>query len=104
MHRFLLWYGFLGGAAAWSAQLVAGYGLEEAMCPGGGSEPWIVAVTLAAGAMTAGSLAAAYRFRRTPEGSVHFLAFAGMLAGVFFLVLIALGGLQLLSLDACARG
>jgi hypothetical protein len=104
MGRFLVWYGFLGGAAAWSAQLVIGYGLEEAMCPGGGPEPWIVVATLAAAAVAAGSLGTAYRFRRTPEGSVQFLAFAGMLAGAFFLALIALGGLQLLSLDPCRQG
>ncbi|HYZ19022.1 MAG TPA: hypothetical protein VE615_05720 [Gaiellaceae bacterium] len=104
MSRFLVWYGFFGAAGAWSAQLVAGYGLEEALCPGGESAPWIVAVTLAAGLVAAGSIGAAYRGRRTPAGTVQFLSVVGMLAGLFFLLLIALGGLQLLSLESCDQG
>lgn len=104
MPRFLTWYGFLGGAAAWSLQLVLGYGIEEAVCPRGGSEPWLVVVTLVAGALAAGSIGAAYRGLRAPDGSIRFLAVSGLLAGSFFLLLIALGGLQLLSLDSCRQG
>ena len=102
--RFLPWYGLLGGAAAWSLQLVIGYGIEEAVCPRSGSEPWILAVTLVAGAVAAGSIGAAYRGLRAVEGSIHFLAVTGLLAGCFFLVLIALGGLHLISLDTCRQG
>ncbi|MBA2476373.1 MAG: hypothetical protein H0V40_10520, partial [Actinobacteria bacterium] len=32
LDRLLLWFGALGGAAAWALQLAAGYGLEEAGC------------------------------------------------------------------------
>ena len=109
MARFLVWYGFLGAAAAWSMQLVAGYELEEAMCTQDGSAtPWLVATTLVLAAVAAGSLGAAYltmrRVRSDPTGVVSFLAVTGMFAGAFFLVLIALGGLQLLSLDSCHQG
>lgn len=108
--RFLIWYGFLGGAAAWSLQLVIGYELEEAMCSQGnsGSRAWLVAATLVLGAAAAGSLGAAFvswrGLRRDPRGVVRFLAVTGMFAGLFFVVLIALGGLQLLVLDSCHQG
>jgi hypothetical protein len=108
--RLLMWYGFLGGAAAWSAQLVLGYQIEEYACAQGNSDtkPWILLVTLLLAAAAAGSAAAAFiTWRgtdRDARGAVGFLALTGMLAGVFFLVLIALGGLQLLSLDSCSQG
>jgi hypothetical protein len=108
--RFLLWYGFLGGAAAWSLQLVLGYGIEDSACSGGdsGTKPWIVVATLVLGAVAAGSLGAAFLSwrgaRRDARGVVRFLAVTGMLAGAFFVVLIALGGLQLVALDSCHQG
>jgi hypothetical protein len=106
MARVLLWYGFLGGAGAWALQLVLGYGLEDAMCPQGESPTvWLVVATLVLGAVAAGSLGAAFvTWRRDSAGVVGFLAATGMLAAAFFVVLIALGGLQLLSLDSCRQG
>jgi hypothetical protein len=110
MARLLIWYGFLGGAGAWALQLVIGYEVEDALCSQGssGSRPWLVATTLVLGAVAAGSLAASFlswrEARRDPRGVVGFLAVTGMLAASFFLVLIALGGLQLLSLDPCHQG
>jgi hypothetical protein len=108
----LMWYGFLGGAAAWAAQLVLGYGIEEGACSQGSSDTksWIVAVTLLLGAVALGSSGAAFLTWRWADrrgdarGAVTFLGLTGMLAGVFFLVLIALGGLQLVSLDSCHQG
>jgi hypothetical protein len=108
--RLLIWYGFLGGAAAWSVQLVLGYGIEDSACSQGnsGTKPWIVFVTLVLAAATVGSGGAAFltwrRSDRDARGAVSFLALAGMLASLFFLVLIALGGLQLASLDSCDQG
>jgi hypothetical protein len=109
--RFLIWYGFLGAALAWSLQLVIGYGIEESACAQGGSdtEPWIVLVTLALGAVAAGSLGAAFLSlrgarNRDARGVARFLAAAGLFAGIFFLVLIALGALQLVALDSCDQG
>lgn len=108
--RILIWYGFLGGAAAWSLQLVLGYGIEDSGCSQGSSDTksWIVTTTLILGAAAAtSSLAAYFTWRgigRDARGAVGFLALTGMLAGVFFLVLILLGGLQLLSLDSCSQG
>ena len=71
MARFLVWYGFLGGAAAWSTQLVAGYGLEESLCPGDAAQTWIIVVTIAAAAVAAGSIAAAVRGLGSPLGSTR---------------------------------
>jgi hypothetical protein len=108
--RFLVWYGFLGAALAWSLQLALGYGIEDSACSQGesGTKAWIVAVTLVLGAVAAGSLGAAFlSWRgagRDPRGVVGFLAVTGLAAGIFFLVLIALGGLQLLALDSCRQG
>jgi hypothetical protein len=108
----LMWYGFLGGAAAWSLQLVLGYGIEDSACSQGSSDTksWIVLVTVLLGAAALASSAAAFSTwrwadRRGDErGAVTFLAVTGMFAGLFFLVLIALGGLQLVTLDSCHQG
>jgi len=108
----LLWYGFLGGAFAWAVQLVLGAGIEDAACSQGISDTkgWIVLVTVLLGAAALGSSAAAFLSLRWAErrgderGAVAFLGLTGMLAGVFFLVLIALGGLQVISLDSCHQG
>jgi hypothetical protein len=108
----LMWYGFLGGAAAWALQLVLGDGIEESACSQGASDTkaWIVALTLLLGGVALGSSAAAFLTwrwadRRGDErGAVSFLALTGIFAGFFFLVLIALGGLQLLTLDSCNQG
>jgi hypothetical protein len=108
----LMWYGFLGGAAAWAVQLVLGYGIEERACSQGSSDTksWIVAATLLLGAVALGSSGASFLTWRWADrrgdarGAVTFLGLTGMLAGVFFLVLIALGGLQLVSLDSCHQG
>jgi hypothetical protein len=108
----LMWYGFLGGAAAWALQLVLGYGIEESACSQGISDtkPWITLATVLLGLVALGSSGAAFLTWRWADrrgdarGAVSFMALTGMLAGVFFVVLIALGGLQLLTLDSCRQG
>jgi hypothetical protein len=108
----LMWYGFLGGAGAWALQLLLGYGIEEGACYQGSSDTksWIVLVTVLLGGVALGSSAAAFLTWRWADqrgdvrGAVSFLALTGMFAGAFFVVLIALGGLQLLSLDSCNQG
>jgi hypothetical protein len=104
--RLLFWFGVFGAAGAWTLQLVLGYGLEEARCSQGMSDTElpILVLTIAAAAVAAGSLGAAYRAQSTATGSLRFLAVAGLFAGLFFLILIALGGLQLVSLDSCEQG
>ncbi len=107
-----MWYGFLGGAAAWALQLVLGYGIEDSACSQGSSDTksWIVLVTVLLGAAALASSAAAFLTWRWADrrgdtrGAVSFLAVTGIFAGLFFLVLIALGGLQLVSLDSCHQG
>jgi hypothetical protein len=110
--RLVLWYGFLGGAGAWAVQLVLGAGLEDATCSQGSTaaKGWIVFITVLLGAAALASSGAALLSLRWAErrgderGAVTFLGLTGILAGVFFLVLISLGGLQLISLDSCHQG
>jgi hypothetical protein len=110
--HLILWYGFLGGAGAWAVQLVLGAGLEDATCSQGSTaaKSWIIVATVLLGAAALGSSAAALASLRWAErrgderGAITFLGLTGMLAGVFFVVLIALGGLQLISLDSCHQG
>jgi uncharacterized membrane protein YidH (DUF202 family) len=111
--RVLIGFGALGAATAWALQLVFGYGIEDSMCSVGSTDtqPPIALVTVAAALVALASGLSAYAsWRRVegewrdPRGRVRFLAVTGMIAAGFFLVLIALGGLQLLSLDSCSQG
>jgi hypothetical protein len=115
----LLWYGVFGGLLAWAAQLVVGYAFEEIACPAGtktqeifGASPELltVLVTVVAGAIAGGAGAASFvRWRayagsdRDPRGRLEFMAFVGMLASGLFLLIIVLGGLELVGLDTCVH-
>jgi hypothetical protein len=99
-----LWLGFLGAPAAWTAQLVIGYGLEEIGCASGWDPaPWIVLVTVAAAAVAVASTVTGRRLARAGAERVAFMGTWGVLWGGLFLLLIVLGGLQLTGLEACAR-
>jgi hypothetical protein len=71
----------------------------------------IVLLTIACGAVALGSGIAAFaswrayaNSTRDPRGRLEFMAFLGMLASGLFLLIIVLGGLQLLGLDTCVPG
>lgn len=103
----MIWFAFLGPAAAWALQLVVGYGLEEAACAPGSErsdivEPVILVVTVIAAvvAITAG-VAGFVLWRRAGRGSIAFMAAAGAVSSPIFLVFVLLAGFQLLGLDAC---
>ena len=117
----LLWVAVLGAPLAWVAQLTLGYGLEEFACSHGtatrrflglGVEPSLIGLTVAAAIVAVSGGAAGLAAHRSlsrerdgdPRGHGGFLAFAGLLASLLFLVLIVLGGAQLLSLDPCVPG
>jgi hypothetical protein len=114
--RFLIWFGLLGAPVAWTAQLVLGYGFEELACSSGSAteaiEPFIVALTLAAGALAGASAVAGFaiwRAARTgatedPRGRVSFMGFSGLILSLLFLPLIVLSGIQVAALDACVPG
>jgi hypothetical protein len=70
---WLLWFAVLGGAVAWSAHLLIGWGLEEIACSPVSAGPdvlgvsltvWIGVLTAALAAVTAAAGLLAYRFWR----------------------------------------
>jgi len=70
---FLLWFAVLGGAVAWSAHLLVGWGLEEIACSPASASPdvlgvsltvWIGAATAVLAAVTVAAGLLAYRFWR----------------------------------------
>jgi hypothetical protein len=72
-----LWFAVLGGAVAWSAHLLVGWGLEEIACSPVSDGPrvlgvsltvWIGAATVVLGAVTVAAGLLAWRFWRT-EGA-----------------------------------
>jgi len=69
----LLWYAVLGGAVAWSAHLLVGWGLEEIACSPVSAGPevlgvsltvWIGVLTVVLGALTVAAGLLAWRFWR----------------------------------------
>lgn len=120
MRSGLLWFGVLAAPFAWVAQLVSGYGLEEASCPTGAgvspvldadAEPAIGAITVVAVVVAlAGALAALLSRRAAahgdadPRGRAGFVAGAGLLSSLIFLAVIVLGGVALLTFDSCHPG
>lgn len=118
--RALLWFAFLGPPAAWTLHLVVGYGIEEIACSPGtvgqdilglDTEVLIAAVTaFAAATAAAAGVAGLLVHRRASRGRIPdargrlaFMSGAGVLASVIFLVIILLGGLQILGAESCAR-
>ena len=113
----LLWFGVLGAPLAWTLQLVAGYGVEEAGCAEGArrwgvpSHGLQIAILCFCAAVALGSgLAAGWSWReagrgrlRNRRGRVAFLGICGLLLSALFLALIVLGGAGAATLDTCAR-
>jgi hypothetical protein len=112
----LLWIGVLGAPIAWAAQLVVGYGAEEADCSRGGgsfdsSQPLNVGVSIGAGVVGVASLLVAFGlWRRTRErdvdgrGRVTFMAVTGILVSLLFLALIAVTAIGTTHFDPCTAG
>jgi hypothetical protein len=114
----LLWFGVLGGPAAWSVEIIIGYGVEEIACSAGsaseeieglGVEPIIVLLTLFLGAVTvaAGLLAfGCLRRMRASQGALRggraeWMAIAGIATSAIFLVLILVNLFSLAFLGVC---
>ena len=117
----LLWFGVLAGPAAWSVEIIVGYGVEEIACSAGsaseeiegvGVEPIIVMLTLFLGAVTAaaGLLAFGYwrRLRASrgaaAEGRAEWMAIAGIATSAIFLVLILVNLFSVVFLGVCEVG
>jgi hypothetical protein len=121
-HRGLVaqWFGVLGPPAAWSAQFLVSYNLADMVtCSRGGVrflavedrlKPAIALVTGLSVVVAAVAGIVAYgcwrRLRdadHTPGGRAGWLAIAGIMSSVLFLILIVVGFLPLVFLPSCAQ-
>jgi hypothetical protein len=113
----LQWFGLLGAALVWTAQLVTGFGLTVARCGAAGVH-WGIAlhtweiVLMVIGAIVAlfGEAAALMVFLATrdveedgppPLGRRHFFASGAAIGNVLFFVIILLSGIAVISHSAC---
>jgi hypothetical protein len=113
----LLWVGVLAGPAAWSVEMIVGYGVEEIACSSGsvgeeivgvGVEPIIVLLTLILGAVTgaAGLLAfGCLRRLRSSEAATsaraEWMAMVGIATSAIFLIMILVNLFSLVILGVC---
>jgi hypothetical protein len=114
---FLLWLGLLGAPLAWTAQLVIGYGAQEADCAAGSRsgdfsihtvDAVVFGVALiVALAGLAGATWVLLRAADRPEdarGRGPFMALSGVLVSSLFGALVVMTGVGVLSFDACTPG
>jgi len=114
--EFLQWYGLLGAAIVWAAQLVLAYGLTVARCGAGGSfglslDGWEVVLMAVAVLLTVlAECAAVAVFLETrpiehdgppPDGRRHFFATGAMVGNLLFLTVILLTGIGIVSAAPC---
>jgi hypothetical protein len=114
--RLLLVCAVLAPPLAWALQLVVGYGVEEAACGrpdaslwGAGVDPLTAVVIGACGGLAiAGGVVSTVSLRQSSadddRGVWRFVAAAGVLGSVVFLLAILLSGLALASIDGCSAG
>jgi hypothetical protein len=115
--EFLQWFGLLGAALAWAAQLVLGFGVTVAACSPAGRvwgidvDAWQIALMAVGGTIVLISEGAAVTLlleTRTleyddppPWGRRHFFALAAALGNLLFLVAIVLSGMAVIYHGAC---
>ena len=108
--ELLQWFGLLGGALAWAAQLVLGFGFAQAACSPARSSVEVgtavpqVALTIGAAAVVvlAGLAALAVVVATSglhydggpPDGRRRFFALGALAANVLFLAIVINTGLQ----------
>jgi hypothetical protein len=107
-----VWFALLGPPAAWAAQLLFAWAVEETACPDPGLDPTsaVIAFSVAAAAVAlAGLVVAVLRAVRIghdadPLGRATFLAWGGVLVAAVFLGAIVLAGTSAVVLDSCDAG
>ena len=111
-----LWFGVFGGPAAWSLQTLIGSELDEMACsPGAGAaglvEPVVLVVTAVSFAITVLAGAMSWRCLRAASGRddtigrrASWMARAGVLTSLFFMIAIGQGFLPSLFLSSCQVG
>ncbi|MBI4345720.1 MAG: hypothetical protein HY553_02625 [Elusimicrobia bacterium] len=105
-----LWFGVLGGLAAWTAHLILAFVVISIGCAEGrdpvGAEPTIgatfVALTTVLAVVAGVAMLSAFRIWRDEVGWRRFMGFFGVLLDALALGTIVLGGTQLLVLCPCA--
>jgi hypothetical protein len=113
----MAWYGVLGAPLAWTIELLAGYGTQEASCsPGstsssltGNANSAIGVLTVAMLLVATGGVLAARATRRRlesgeiadPRGRVDFMARVGMIGSLLFALAIVLSGIPILAIESC---
>ncbi len=111
-----LWFGVLGGPVGWSIQTLIGSELDEIACSPGASAPGVVepvvlavsavcfAITILAGVMSWRCLRAASGRDDTNGRRASWMARAGVLTSIFFVIAIFQGFLPSLFLSSCQVG
>jgi hypothetical protein len=113
----LAWYGVLGAPLAWTVELLAGYGVQEAGCETGSTptslsqnaNSAIGAITVVMLLVALGGLVAAHATARAlrageipdPRGRVAFMARFGTIASLLFTLAIVLSGIPIFALESC---
>lgn len=116
----LQWIGVLAAPLTWAAQHVVGFGVTQAECNVGGmrwgisNNVWQLSMLGVGGTIVIGAeIAAAIVFRRTrnighddppPDGRLHFLATAALVANVLFLSVMLLDGIASNLTSLCRGG
>jgi hypothetical protein len=118
---WLLWFGVLGGAVAWSLHTVVDWGLEETVCRAGNDEvlglplrPLLFVLSVVFLALSIVSTVVAYGlWRKLVGASVHddldavrnqratFMAVVGLAADVLFTLMIAMGTAAVVVIPVC---
>ncbi len=123
--RRALWFAFLGAPVVWALDLVAGYSVQATVCDTVGESATVlglqsaraipVLISIVAAIVAAAAVVVAHRsWRQTgtgeenPESTVSaavgrswFMAFAGMVSSMIFLLAIVLIGIMELALGPC---
>ncbi|HEX5450119.1 MAG TPA: hypothetical protein VFW85_08690 [Gaiellaceae bacterium] len=116
----LQWVGLLAAPLTWAAQHVVGYGVTQAECGAGGMQwgisntVWQLTMLAVGGAIVIGSeVCAGIVFARTrdagkddppPDGRMHFLSTAALVANPLFLSIMLLDGITSTLTTLCRGG
>jgi hypothetical protein len=121
---WLLWFGVLGGAVAWSLHTVVAWGIDETTCRSGHSSigpipltPLLLGTSLLFLVVTGASTVVAWRHwrrllaargREGVEGLLEVrrdraavMALVGLVMNVFFLMMVAFGTIDVIVFPAC---
>jgi hypothetical protein len=118
---WLLWFGVLGGAAAWTAHTLVDWGINETTCRAGSTElagvpmkPLLIATTLAFLLVSVVATAVAWRqwhVLRAAEGDdppselrlqrASFMAMVGFAADVVFTLILVCTAISVLVFPVC---